>query len=32
MNRDLVDAGYMTVKLLAKKFSGFGVSEEISCE
>jgi hypothetical protein len=32
MDGDLIDAGYVTVELFAKKFAGFGVSEEISCE
>jgi hypothetical protein len=32
MNGDLIDAGYMTIQLLAEKFAGLGVSEEISCK
>jgi hypothetical protein len=29
MDGDLVDAGYMAVKLLTKELSGFGITEKI---
>jgi hypothetical protein len=32
MDRYLIDAGYVTVELLAEELARFGVTEEVSCD